>query len=59
MEKAAGSEVAELDVRPSQEFVVSHLPHGRSLAVDELQRRLSEVPKGTTVLGVSAAARSA
>lgn len=50
MKKAAAGEVLVLDVRPSEEFAVGHLPHARSLPVDELRKRLAEVPKNTPVV---------
>lgn len=50
MKRAAAGDVLVLDVRPSEEFAVGHLPHARSLPVDELRKRLAEVPKGTPVV---------
>jgi rhodanese-related sulfurtransferase len=50
LKKAARGEVLVLDVRPSQEYATAHLPHARSLPVDELKKRLSEVPKGVPVV---------
>lgn len=47
LKKAAAGEVLVLDVRPSEEFVVAHLPHARSLPLDELKKRLAELPKDT------------
>lgn len=50
LKKAATGEVLVLDVRPSEEFAVAHLPHARSLPVDELRKRLAELPKDTPVV---------
>ena len=48
--KAAAGEVLVLDVRPADEFATAHLPHARSLPIDELKRRLAELPKDTPVV---------
>ena len=50
LKKAATGEVLVLDVRPSDEYATAHLPHARSLPVDELKRRLAELPKDTPVV---------
>ena len=50
LKKAAAGEVLVLDVRPADEFATAHLPHARSLPVDELKRRLAELPKDTPVV---------
>lgn len=50
LKKAAAGEVVVLDVRPSDEYAAAHLPHARSLPVDELKRRLAELPKDTPVV---------
>jgi rhodanese-related sulfurtransferase len=50
LKKAAAGEVLVLDVRPADEFAAAHLPHARSLPVDELKKRLSEVPKNVPVV---------
>lgn len=50
LKKAAAGEVLVLDVRPSEEFAVAHLPHARSLPVDELRKRLAELPKDTPLV---------
>ncbi len=39
-----------LDVRPSEEFLAAHLPFVRSIPIGELKLRLSELPKGKTVV---------
>ena len=50
LKKAAAGEVLVLDVRPSEEFAAAHLPHARSLPVDELTKRLAELPKDMPVV---------
>ncbi len=50
LEKAKAGELLVLDVRPSKEFASGHLPHAFSLPIDELQKRLSELPKGSKVV---------
>ena len=50
LKKAAAGEVLVLDVRPADEFATAHLPHARSLPVDELKRRLAELPKDMPVV---------
>ncbi|WP_137896351.1 metalloregulator ArsR/SmtB family transcription factor [Ramlibacter sp. 2FC] len=50
LQKAAAGEVVVLDVRPEDEFSVAHLPHARSLPVDDLRKRLSELPKDVPVV---------
>jgi rhodanese-related sulfurtransferase/DNA-binding transcriptional ArsR family regulator len=50
LKKAASGEVLVLDVRPAEEYASAHLPHARSLPVDELKKRLSEVPKEVPVV---------
>lgn len=50
LKKARAGEVVVLDVRPGEEFATAHLPHARSLPVDELKKRLDELPKGIPVV---------
>lgn len=50
LKKAKAGEVLVLDVRPLAEFASAHLPHARSLPVDELKRRLAELPKNVPVV---------
>ena len=50
LRKAAAGEVLVLDVRPTEEYASAHLPHARSLPVDELKKRLAELPKDTPVV---------
>jgi rhodanese-related sulfurtransferase/DNA-binding transcriptional ArsR family regulator len=50
LEKAKSGEILMLDVRPQAEYDSAHLPHARSLPVDELLKRLAELPQGTPVV---------
>lgn len=50
LRKAKAGEVVVLDVRPGEEFASAHLPHARSLPVDELRKRLSELPRNLPVV---------
>ncbi|AGW90142.1 metalloregulator ArsR/SmtB family transcription factor [Cupriavidus sp. DF5525] len=48
--KARAGEVLVLDVRPAEEFATAHLPHARSLPLDELRKRIAELPKDVPVV---------
>ncbi|HEY2925377.1 ArsR/SmtB family transcription factor [Piscinibacter sp.] len=50
LKRAKAGEVLVLDVRPADEFATAHLPHARSLPVDELKKRLAELSKETPVV---------
>lgn len=50
LRRAAAGEVLVLDVRPEDEYEVAHLPHARSLPVDELKKRIAELPKDVPVV---------
>lgn len=50
LRKARAGEVVVLDVRPGDEFAAAHLPHARSLPVDELRKRLAELPQDVPVV---------
>ncbi|CAN7378108.1 metalloregulator ArsR/SmtB family transcription factor [Cupriavidus necator] len=50
LKKARAGEVLVLDVRPAVEFATAHLPHARSLPLDELRKRLAELPKDMPVV---------
>ena len=50
LQKAKSGEILMLDVRPQEEFASAHLPHARSLPVDELLKRLAELPQDTPVV---------
>lgn len=50
LRRAAAGEVLVLDVRPEEEFAAGHLPHARSLPLDELKKRVAELPKDVPVV---------
>ncbi len=50
LRRAAAGDVVVLDVRPQEEFAAAHLPHARSLPVDELRKRIAELPKDVPVV---------
>jgi rhodanese-related sulfurtransferase len=50
LKKAKAGEVVVLDVRPGEEFASAHLPYARSVPVDELKKRLAELPKNVPVV---------
>lgn len=50
LRKAQAGEILVLDVRPLDEYASAHLPHARSLPLDELKKRLAELPKNTPVV---------
>lgn len=50
LKKARAGEVVVLDVRPGEEFASAHLPHARSVPVEELKKRLAELPKDLPVV---------
>lgn len=43
-------EIVLLDVRPHEEYVAGHLPGALNIPADELQDRLSELPRDKTVV---------
>jgi rhodanese-related sulfurtransferase len=43
-ERLSAGDVVLLDVRPAAEFEAGHIPGARSLPIEELERRLDEVP---------------
>ncbi|HTH78409.1 MAG TPA: metalloregulator ArsR/SmtB family transcription factor [Ramlibacter sp.] len=45
MHKAKQGEVVVIDVRPQEEYDTAHLPFARSMPLDELAKRLAELPK--------------
>ena len=45
MKSARKGEVVVLDVRPTEEYLVAHLPFARSIPLGELRQRLAELPK--------------
>ena len=44
MEKARRGQVVVIDVRPSAEYASGHLPFARSMPLDEIRKRLKELP---------------
>jgi rhodanese-related sulfurtransferase len=48
--KARAGELVLIDVRPESEYATGHLPHARSMPLGELERRLSELPRGTEIV---------
>lgn len=50
MAQARRGEVVVIDVRPADEFASAHLPHARSLPLDELRRRLAALPKDREIV---------
>lgn len=50
LKRAAAGDVLVLDVRPAEEYAAAHLPHARSLPMDELKKRLAELPKDTPLV---------
>ena len=50
LRRATAGEVVVLDVRPEGEFAVAHLPHARSMPVDELKKRVAELPRDVPVV---------
>ena len=50
LKKAKAGEVVVLDVRPGNEYAAGHLPYARSVPLDELRKRLAELPKDVPVV---------
>lgn len=50
MEQAERGDVVVIDVRPKAEFEQSHLPYARSMPVEEITSRLSELPKDKAIV---------
>jgi len=50
MKMARRGEVVVLDVRPTEEYLVTHLPFARSIPIEELRHRLSELPKDRPIV---------
>ncbi|MDR7267859.1 rhodanese-related sulfurtransferase/DNA-binding CsgD family transcriptional regulator [Pelomonas saccharophila] len=50
LRRAAEGEVLVLDVRPEEEFSAAHLPHARSMPLDELKKRVAELPGDVPVV---------
>lgn len=49
-ERRARDEVTVLDVRPAEEFAAGHIPGARSIPIEELEERLSELPNRREVV---------
>ena len=50
LEQARLGEIVLLDLRPTEEFLASHLPFARCMPLVELRRRLKELPRGMPVV---------
>lgn len=50
LQRALSGDVIVLDVRPSAEYEAGHLPHAVSLPLDELEQRLSSLPRNKEIV---------
>jgi len=50
LERLTRGDVVLVDVRPSEEFVAGHIEGARSIPLDELERRLAELPPDREVV---------
>lgn len=50
LQKAKSGEVVVLDVRPSNEFEAGHLPFALSMPLEELEDRLTHLPKDRVIV---------
>jgi rhodanese-related sulfurtransferase len=50
LRRAGSGEVTVLDVRPEAEFAAGHIPGAISIPVEQLRRRLAELPEDTEVV---------
>jgi rhodanese-related sulfurtransferase/predicted transcriptional regulator len=48
--RLAREEVVLIDVRPAEEYVAGHIPEAKSIPIDELERRLEELPEDREVV---------
>lgn len=48
--KARSGDIVVIDVRPGDEFAAGHLPHARSMPLDELEQRIADLPPGKEVV---------
>jgi rhodanese-related sulfurtransferase/DNA-binding HxlR family transcriptional regulator len=48
--RLARGDVVLVDVRPGEEYAAGHIEGARSIPIDELERRLSELPRGREVV---------
>lgn len=50
LKQARKGDIVVLDVRPADEYLTAHLPFARSIPVDELRERLSELPRDREIV---------
>ncbi len=50
LRRASARDVIVLDVRPAAEFAAGHIPGAVSIPIDQLGRRLAELPPGTEIV---------
>lgn len=50
LQKARSGDVVVIDVRPREEYDTAHLPFARSMPVDEIAKRLAELPAGKEIV---------
>lgn len=48
--KARRGDIVVIDVRPGDEFAAGHLPHARSMPLDELEQRIADLPPGKEIV---------
>ncbi len=50
LERARRSEIIVIDVRPQSEYEAAHLPFARSMPLQEIEQRMSELPTGKEIV---------
>lgn len=50
IKRVRAGEVTVIDVRPGEEFAAGHIPGARSIPLDELKKRVRELPKSRDVV---------
>lgn len=50
LKQARNGDVVVIDVRPRIEFDTAHLPFARSMPLDEIDKRIAELPKGKEIV---------
>jgi rhodanese-related sulfurtransferase len=50
MEQARRGEVVVIDVRPSDEYAVAHLPYARSMPLAEVEKHLASLPRDKDIV---------
>jgi len=50
LDQARRGDIIVIDVRPQPEYEAAHLPFARSMPVDELERRLAELPRRRAIV---------